>query len=161
MTSRRAEPVRRDRPATCSLQPCKRPVCTETFQIYTFVPASALGFEMGKHVYPYFGLSLTQTGTPPAPKWLILNAGGAKVTTSRALSAGEFLNTLTFTFTIGNDGFYFPRSLHEGRRGHGRPRAAGRTAAAPARSRRTSPTWASRRISATPVSRRSTSDASL
>jgi len=88
-------------------QKCGRPVCHETYHIDTFVPASALKFEMAKHLYPYSGLSLSATGTPGAPKWLYLNAGHPTVSKPHRVSATEFENTLTFSFTIGNDGFYF------------------------------------------------------
>jgi hypothetical protein len=91
--------------STGALQPCHRPVCTETIQIDTYVPASALGTEMAKHVYPYFGINLGSSSIPPAPKWLYLNAADAKVTPSREVSAGEFENTLTFSFTIGNHSY--------------------------------------------------------
>ena len=43
-----------------------RPVCHETFHIYTIVPASALGTEIGQHVYPYVGVSLSSTGVAGA-----------------------------------------------------------------------------------------------
>jgi hypothetical protein len=93
--------------STGALKQCKRPVCTESIQIDTYVPASALSTEMGKKVYPYFGINLGSNSIPPTPKWLLLNAADAKVTKSRKLSAGEFQNTLTFTFTIGSHSFNF------------------------------------------------------
>jgi hypothetical protein len=86
-------------------QKCGRPVCHESFTIDTYVPAAALGTEMGKHVYPYFGINLGTSTVPPAPTWLYLNNGDAKVTASRKLSANEFANTLTFSFTIGSHSF--------------------------------------------------------
>jgi hypothetical protein len=90
-----------------SFQTCKRPVCHETFRIYTYIPSSALSFEMSKHVYPYFGLSLSTKGTPPPPKWLILDGGHAKVTKASRVAADEFVNTISYTFTIGNHGYYW------------------------------------------------------
>jgi hypothetical protein len=90
-----------------ALQKCSRPVCHETLRIYTYVPDSALGFEMAKHVYPYFGLNLSTTGTPKPPAWYYLNDGHSRVTKARRISATEFENTLTLSFTIGNDGFSF------------------------------------------------------
>jgi hypothetical protein len=90
---------------TSAPQKCGRPVCHETFHIDTYVPDSALGFEMSKHVYPYFGINLGSSSIPPEPKWLYLNAGDAKVTKSRRISAGEFENTLTFSFTVGAHSF--------------------------------------------------------
>ena len=85
-----------------------RPVCHETFRIYTIVPAAAFGTEIGKHVYPYVGVNLSSTGIPPPPKWLYLNAYHSVVTAGhRTSSADEFENTFTFRFTIGNDGAYW------------------------------------------------------
>ena len=87
---------------------CSRPVCHETFRIYTVVPSSALGVEMSKPNYPYFGINLTTAaGLPSPPRWLYLNAGQASMSSARKISAGEFENTLTFSFTIGNDGYYW------------------------------------------------------
>ena len=91
--------------STGALQKCGRPKCVETIQVDTYVPASALSTEMGKRVYPYFGINLGSSSIPAAPKWLLLNAADAKVTKSRKVSAGEFENT--FTFTIGNHSYSF------------------------------------------------------
>jgi hypothetical protein len=88
-------------------QKCGRPTCHETYHVDTFAPASALKVEMAKHLYPYFGLNLSATHAPGPPKWLYLNAGHPTVTKSRRLSATEFENTLKFSFTIGNNGYYF------------------------------------------------------
>jgi hypothetical protein len=41
------------------------------------------------------------------PRWLYLDAGHASVSGARRISAGEFERTLMFSFTIGNDGFYW------------------------------------------------------
>jgi len=88
-------------------QNCGRPVCREKLHIYTFVPRSTLAVEMSKPLYPYVGFNLTTgAGTPPAPKWLYLNAGHASVSAARRISATEFELTLTFSVTIGNDGYY-------------------------------------------------------
>ena len=86
---------------------CGRPVCRETFHIYTILPRSTLGVEMSKHLYPYVGVSLsTASGTPPPPKWLYLNAGHPSVSAARRISATEFETTLTFSVTVGNDAYY-------------------------------------------------------
>ena len=43
---------------------------------------------------------------PPSPNWLYLNGGHAKSRrVRRRISAGEFENTLTFSFTIGNHSY--------------------------------------------------------
>jgi hypothetical protein len=81
---------------------CARPVCHQTLRIFWILPASALRHEMGKHLFPYFGLRLGNAGVPPAPRWLYLNAGHATLTPPRRLSATEFEQTLRYSFTIGN-----------------------------------------------------------
>ena len=83
---------------------CPGAVCRETFHVYTILPSSALGVEMSKHLYPYFGLNLSATGTPPYPTWLYLNAGNASVSPAHRISASEFETTVTYSFTVGNDG---------------------------------------------------------
>jgi hypothetical protein len=86
---------------------CSRPVCHQVLHEFTVVPGSALRTEMGKHQYLYFGLSLSPTSEPPPPHWLYLNAGHPTQTKSRRVNAGEYETTITFTFTIGNDGWYW------------------------------------------------------
>ena len=86
---------------------CARPVCKETFHVYTVLPSSALSIEMRKPLYPYFGLNLAPVVEPPPPTWLYLNAGHASVSAARRINASEFENTITYTFTIGNDGYYW------------------------------------------------------
>jgi hypothetical protein len=92
-------------------QKCARPVCHETFQIDTYVPASALGVEMAKYAYPYFGINLGSTSVPPVPTWLYLKGANGRITSSRRISAGEFQNTLTFSFTIGTHSYNFVPSF--------------------------------------------------
>ncbi|HEX6523920.1 MAG TPA: hypothetical protein VF070_28550 [Streptosporangiaceae bacterium] len=86
---------------------CGGPTCRETFRTYTFVPGSTLSVEMSKTFYPYFGINLSATGTPSQPRWLYLNAGDPTVSSARQISASEFEVTVTFSFTIGADGYYF------------------------------------------------------
>jgi hypothetical protein len=70
---------------------CGRPVCHETFHIYTVVPSSALGVELSKPNYPYLGINLTTgAGVPSPPRWLYLNAAHASTSGARKVSAGEF-----------------------------------------------------------------------
>ena len=83
---------------------CPGAVCHETYRMYSIVPSSALGVEMSKPFYPYFGLNLSATSTPPYPRWLYLNAGNASVSPAHRISANEFETTVTFTFTTGSDG---------------------------------------------------------
>jgi hypothetical protein len=93
--------------STNAPQKCSRPVCPEVFHIDTYVPDSALSLEMSKHLDGYFGISLGSSGVPAKPRWLYLNAGHATVTKSRRISAGEFENTLSFSFTVGDHSFSF------------------------------------------------------
>lgn len=86
---------------------CSRPVCKETLHLYWVLPSSALSVEMRKHVYPYFGLNLAPVVEPPLPAWLYLNAGHARVSASRRISASEYENTITLTFTVGQDGYHW------------------------------------------------------
>jgi hypothetical protein len=86
---------------------CGGPACRETFHTYVVVPSSTLSVEMRKPFYPYFGINLSTTGTPAPPRWLYLNAGNPSVSSARRISASEFEITVTFSFTIGNDGYYF------------------------------------------------------
>ncbi len=83
---------------------CGGPACRETLHLFTVLPSTALRVEMSKPFYPYFGINLSTTGTPPPPRWLYLNAGHASVSGARRISAGEYERTLTFSFTVGNDG---------------------------------------------------------
>jgi hypothetical protein len=82
---------------------CSHPVCHQIVRLKIFVPASALTTEIAKHVYTYFGLNLSPTKVPPAPKYLLLGTGDPHVTTQR-VSATEFDLTISFTFRIGNNG---------------------------------------------------------
>jgi hypothetical protein len=87
---------------------CKTgPVCDETYHIYTIVPPSALSTEIGKHIYPYVGVNLSPTSEPPPPKWLYLNAYHSVIGPAKKIDTGEYVNVLTFRFTIGNDGYYY------------------------------------------------------
>lgn len=88
-------------------QTCGRPVCHETFRVYWNVPNAALSTEMGKHVYPYFGLFLDPNKEPPPPNWLYLNGGHASVAKARRINAFTFETTITYSFTIGNDGYFW------------------------------------------------------
>jgi hypothetical protein len=77
-------------------------LCHDTLNVYVSVPSSALGFELGKHVYPYFGINLNAKKKPPAPTWLYLNAAHPSVK-SHKVNAGEYETTVKYTFTIGKD----------------------------------------------------------
>jgi len=85
------------------LKPCGRPVCHETMHIFTRVPSPAYKAESRKKVYFYFGIKFSRTGKP-APSWLYLDHS-AKISKVKRISATEFEQTVTFSFTIGNKGF--------------------------------------------------------
>jgi serine/threonine protein kinase len=84
---------------------CGRPVCHQVIRIRIFVPAAALSTEISRPWLPYFALNLAPSKAPAAPTVLALDAGGAQVTKSQRVSATEFDLTISFSFTIGNDGY--------------------------------------------------------
>jgi hypothetical protein len=88
-------------------QTCRRPVCHETFPMHVFVPAAALSTEISKQWYPYFGLNLAPAKQPAPPKVLLLGADDPRVTRSQRISASEFDLTITFSFRVGKDAFYW------------------------------------------------------
>jgi hypothetical protein len=92
---------------TGSVQTCSRPVCRESIQTINYVAPSALQAEMSKPWYPYFGINLAPSKEPPPPQWLTLAAGSGHVTASHRISADEFSETVTFSFRIGNDAYYW------------------------------------------------------
>jgi hypothetical protein len=89
-------------------QACTRPTCHETFTLNVLVPAQALGTEISKPWYTYFGLNLSKSpATPPAPPAVLqLGAGGPRVAAPRRVSADDFVVTVTFSFPVGKkDGY--------------------------------------------------------
>jgi Protein kinase domain len=86
-------------------QTCTRPVCHETLPVHVLVPASALSSEISKPWYVYFSINLSDGKVPPAPRVLLLNAGGARVTAPQRVSADEFERTITLSFSVGNDAY--------------------------------------------------------
>jgi len=92
------------RPATAP--PCGRPVCHQRFTSTYFVPVSVARRENAKRIYKYFALNLRPVTEPPPPKWLYLTKIVA-ISKPRRVSAGEYRQTVTFSFRIGNDGYNF------------------------------------------------------
>jgi serine/threonine-protein kinase len=86
-------------------QTCTRPVCHETLPVHVLVPASALSTEISKPWYVYVNINLSAGKVPPAPKVLLLNGGGARVTAPQRVSADEFERTITLSFSVGNDAY--------------------------------------------------------
>jgi Protein kinase domain len=86
-------------------QTCTRPVCHETLPVRVLVPAPALSSEISKPWYVYFNNSLSAGQVPAAPRVLLLNAGGARVTAPQRVSADEFERTITLSFSVGNDAY--------------------------------------------------------
>jgi hypothetical protein len=77
-------------------------LCHDTLNVFVTVPSSTLSFELGKHVYPYFGINLNAKKTPPAPTWLYLNKADPSVK-SHKVTADEYETTVHYTFSIGKD----------------------------------------------------------
>lgn len=86
---------------------CHRPVCHETLHFNTVVPPSALHSEMTKKWYFYFGINLSRTGAPRAPKTLRLGAGSAHLLSTRKVNGHEYAVSWSYTFRIGNDGYFW------------------------------------------------------
>jgi hypothetical protein len=83
-----------------------RPVCHETFKIYTILPASAYRAESRKKLYFYFAVNLNRRRIPPAPTQLTLEKS-AKISKARRISSIEFEQTVTFSFRVYDDGYNF------------------------------------------------------
>jgi len=88
------------------LKACLRPVCRQKISVQEQVPASTLRTEISKRWFFYFGLNLTTTGTPPPPKVLTLDTH-ATISPSTRTGARTFVRTISWSFRIGNDGFFF------------------------------------------------------
>ena len=82
-----------------------RPVCHLTETHIVFVPPSALKAEMSKPWYSYLGLNLSTSGEPALPAWLQLGAGDPVIAKPQLIAANEFSVTISYAFSIGNDGF--------------------------------------------------------
>ena len=85
---------------------CGQPVCHLKYHLYTVVPSSALGVEMSKPIYPYFAINFGASSNRP-PRWVYLNGGDASVSSAHQVSANVFVNILTFSFTVGNNSYYW------------------------------------------------------
>lgn len=88
------------------IKKCAVPTCHEAITITIVVPASTLAIEMAKHVYPYFAVNVAASNAP-APKWLYLNGGSAKVSKTAKVAAEKFKLTISFTFKVGRASYYW------------------------------------------------------
>ena len=85
---------------------CSSSVCQESMQTTFTSPPLALQTEMSKRLHLYFGINLAKTKTtPPIPKWLSLGAGHGRVVALQRLSPDKFIETFTFSFTVGDDSY--------------------------------------------------------
>ncbi len=83
---------------------CLRPTCTESMLVTFLVPPSVLQAELSKPLFIYFNVNLSKAAkVPPEPKWLYLGAGHGVVLGKQATGTDEFTETVSLTFTIGND----------------------------------------------------------
>ncbi len=87
-------------------QKCSRPVCTEKFRAYEILPAAVIRRERAKHCYVYFSIRLSAVSKPPRPKWLYRDAS-ATVSKPRRITAMKFERTVSFSFRVGHDGFFW------------------------------------------------------
>jgi hypothetical protein len=86
--------------------PGNRPVCHQTWRIYTHLPASTYARESAKRWYVYFALRLAPVHEPPAPKWMYLDSA-AKVSKAKGRSSTEFERVIKFSFRLGNDAWHY------------------------------------------------------
>jgi hypothetical protein len=84
---------------------CTRPVCHLAVTTTNFVPPPALQTEMAKPWSAYFAVALSTTTQPPAPPMLALGAGHPVISAPHQVAPNEYTEDITFTFTIGNDGY--------------------------------------------------------
>lgn len=85
----------------------QRPVCHQRIHFTLTVPASTLRTERHKTWHLYFGLKLSRTGIPSRPKTLKLNGGHARVVSTKKLNSQQYAMTMTLSFRVGNDGYFF------------------------------------------------------
>jgi hypothetical protein len=85
---------------------CGQPVCRLRYHLFFAVPSSTLGVEISKPVYPYFAINFGAASNRP-PRWLYLNDGHASVSRAHQISANVFETILTFSFTVGNNSYYW------------------------------------------------------
>jgi len=83
---------------------CGRPVCHQRLRLFTILPAAAFKSISAKHLFFYFGLSLSASGVPPVPRFLRLDPQ-ARITRARRISGTEFEQIITWSFRVGNNGF--------------------------------------------------------
>ena len=85
-----------------------RPVCHESFHIFTKLPASAYKTESKKKLYFYWALKLSKNGSEPTGnlKWLYLDKS-VKISKPKKISATDFEQTVTISFRVSNKGYEF------------------------------------------------------
>jgi len=87
-------------------QTCSRPVCHQKIRVQEQVPPSTLRTEISKPWFFYFGLNLSATTVPPPPKFLTLDTH-ATISRPTRTGAGSFVVTISWSFRIGNNGYFF------------------------------------------------------
>jgi hypothetical protein len=86
----------------------QRPVCHQRLHLKLTVPPATLRAEQRKRFHLYFGLKLDRSGRAPGPpKRLKLGAGHGHIVSVKKLNAAQYLATMTFSFRVGNAGYYF------------------------------------------------------
>jgi hypothetical protein len=84
---------------------CARPTCTMKFTLTTDFPAADATQEEAKYLYSYLGLSLNASKEPPPPSEIKRYA--FSVHKSVDATTGVVTDVLSFSFSIGNDGYSF------------------------------------------------------
>jgi hypothetical protein len=83
-----------------------RPICHQSIQIHTLLPASARLAEARKKLYFYFAINLNPRRIPKLPVRLTLD-NSARIGKAKRVSATEFEQSAGFSFRVNNDAYNF------------------------------------------------------
>lgn len=81
-----------------------RPVCHQKLTLFTVVPKAAFRVLSAKHFIFYFGIKLAPHSEPGPPKFLFIDPH-ARISAARRVSATKFKTTITWSFTVNNEGY--------------------------------------------------------
>jgi hypothetical protein len=84
---------------------CARPTCTMKFTLTTYFPPADASQEEAKYLYSYLGLNLNSKEEPPPPTEIKRYA--FNVHKSVNPTTGLVTDVVSFSFSIGNDGYNF------------------------------------------------------
>ncbi|MGD0083596.1 MAG: hypothetical protein ABSD78_10415 [Acidimicrobiales bacterium] len=92
-------------PANYKTPKCARPICTISVTLSGLIPPADAAQESAKYLYSYLGLNLNAKKEPPPPTEM--KRYSFKVHKTVNTKTGEVTDQLRFSFSIGDDGYYF------------------------------------------------------